>query len=267
MIGTIAAGGESAPPLYHTLLWLWARVVGHSELALRVPSCALMIIGLMLVWTTLRRRYSLRSTAVGALVAFSLSLPVLHHVAEARFYGLLTALVALATYLYSRVVLEPQRMSRALVAATFATHAALVYTHVYGAIYSAAILVAWVVADRCAARWRPANYAAILAAWLTFVPWLPSLKHAADLARPRGWIPTPTIAALFDVFGFAMHRLPIVVIALVLLSALGGLSPRRRHVSTLPPNTGGASDEGRRPSASRRHSVHLLAHVPLDPFQ
>ncbi len=241
MIGTIAAGGESAPPLYHTLLWLWARAAGQSELALRAPSCAMMIVALVLVWLTLRRRYSLQATAVGALVAFPLSALVLYHVSEARFYGFLTALVALATYLYARAVLTPERTSWKLLAAIFATHAALVYTHVYGAMYSAAILAAWVIADRCAGRWRPASYAAILAGWATFIPWLPSLRRAADLARPQGWLTAPTPGALMEVFGVAMRRLPIVVILVVLLSALGGF-----FATTRGPTVGRIVDAGHR---------------------
>ncbi len=241
MIGTIAAGGESAPPLYHMLLWLWARVAGQSELALRAPSCAMMIVALVLVWVTLRRRYSLQATAVGVLVTFPLSALVLYHVAEARFYGFLTALVALATYLYARAILAPERLSWKLLAAIAATHAALIYTHVYGAMYSAAILVAWVVADRCAGRWRPANYAAIVAGWATFIPWVPSLRRAADLAHPRGWITAPTPGALIEVFGVAMRRLPVVVIGFVLLSALGGF-----FATTRGPTVGRVANAARR---------------------
>ena len=241
MIGTIAAGGESAPPLYHTLLWLWARVAGQSELALRAPSCAMMIVALVLVWVTLRRRYSLQATAVGVLVTFPLSALVLYHVSEARFYGFLTALVALATYQCARAVLTPERMSWKLLAAIVATHAALVYTHVYGGIYSAAVLAAWIIADRCAGRWRPADYAAVLAGWATFIPWLPFLRRAADLAYPRGWITAPTPGALIEVFGVAMRRLPIVVILFVLLSALGGF-----FATTRGPTVGRTGDAARR---------------------
>jgi uncharacterized membrane protein len=220
MIGSVAAGSEGAPPLYHILLWLWIRLAGRSELALRIPSCAAMIAALILVWITLRQRYTWRATAFGALLAFAMSPLVLYHVAEARYYGVLTALVALAAYLFARAI-ESDRISWGLFAAIAATHTALVYTHVYGGIYSAAILSAWIFADSCAHRWRPRAYAAIIMAWILFIPWLPEIRNAADLAHPRGWISVPNAGDLVHAYGL-VARLPLAFMVFALLTLLSG---------------------------------------------
>jgi uncharacterized membrane protein len=222
MIGSVAAGTESAPPLYHIVLWLWARLAGRSELALRLPSCGGMIAALIVVWVTLRRRYTWRATACGALLAFAMSPLALYHVAEARFYGLLTTLVALAAYLFARAI-QSERISWGLFAAIVAAHTALVYMHVYGGIYSAAILLAWIVVDRGGHRWQPRGYGAILLAWILFLPWLPEIRNAVNLAHPRGWIGVPTVRDLVHAYGF-VARLPLAFAGFALLSLLGAFA-------------------------------------------
>ena len=217
MVAAIGDGADGAPPFYHVTAWLWVRLFGATELALRAWSCAGFIAALALTWATMRLRYSALASALGAGVAFGMSRLVVYQVAEARFYGLLTALVALATYWFA-VSTERREIEWRLWLAIALTHAALLYTHAFGVLYSAAVLAAWIVADRRSGWWRPKAYSAVLAAWIAFGPWIPALHHAAGLAVRGSWIAVPSPSALLMEYGFRIDRLsPIVTIGMALM--------------------------------------------------
>ncbi len=93
---------ETAPPLYYVLAWIWARVFGSSDLALRSFSA---VIGTLVVPAAFLAARELVSRRTGILVAlFATVSPLLvWYSQEARAYSLLVLLSTLSLYGFARV--------------------------------------------------------------------------------------------------------------------------------------------------------------------
>ncbi len=93
---------ETAPPLYYVLAWIWARVFGSSDLALRSLSA---VIGTLVVPAAFLAARELVSRRTGILVAlFATVSPLLvWYSQEARAYSLLVLLSTLSLYGFARV--------------------------------------------------------------------------------------------------------------------------------------------------------------------
>jgi hypothetical protein len=186
---------NASPPLYFLLGWIWARIFGASELSLRLISCIGMSTALWLVWATLRRTYGFWPTSVGVLSVFCTSGIVLWQNAEARMYGLFIAFCALGLLLYDTAC-RKARFSRGLLIGTACTHAAIVNTHLFGLIYSAALLLALILRDRCFKAVRIQLYFSIAFGWLSLIPYIPSFLNQSDAASVRTWLPKPILGDL-----------------------------------------------------------------------
>jgi hypothetical protein len=99
---TVWTANDIQPPLYYYLLWLWVRLAGTSEYALRFPSVFFGVLTLPLLWITARRLLGMRAAWLAALL---LALSPLHvyYAQEARMYTLLTFLGLLSSYLLLRL--------------------------------------------------------------------------------------------------------------------------------------------------------------------
>ena len=240
MLDALYHGADGAPPLYHITMRAWTGIFGSSEFAFRSASCLAFMAALAITWATLRRAFGRWPAAVASLFVLGLSSLTLHQVAQARFYGLLTVLVATAIYLYTRAV-SGNTISGRLLLAIWLTHVALAYTHFYGLFYSGAILVAWVINDRLSGRAWHRGYFAIFLAWAAFLPWLPAVRAVADVARPYNTNPVPTIGNLVRAYGFSLHGTALVLASVFVLGAL-----------TLPSLPVGVSPPQSRPGYMRR---------------
>ncbi len=183
---------NAAPPLYFLLGWLWARVFGASELSLRLFSCLGMCTALWLLWVTLRRTYGFWPTSIAVLSVFCTSGVVLWQNAEARMYGLFIALCALGLFLYDTVC-RKAGFSRRLLIATACTHAAIVNVHLFGLIYSGALLLSLILRDRCFKTFRVQLYLSVALGWLSLIPYIPSFLNQSDAGSPRTWLPEPVL--------------------------------------------------------------------------
>ena len=214
MFTALVQGADGAPPVFYVVARIWSLAFGTSELALRSVSCLGFIVALAVMWTIMRRAYGTWPAAIALVTVFATSQSVGYQVAEARFYGLLTALVACAVYLYAHAVWT-RAFTRRLFILTALTHVALLYTHPYGAIYSAAILAAWIVCDKVQGRPWHAGYLSVIIAWLVFIPWLPSLQRVGALGKPHSWIPVPSLPDLVTAYGFMLRYFPAIVAAIL----------------------------------------------------
>jgi len=186
---------NAAPPLYFLVAWIWTRIFGASELSLRLTSCLGMSAALWLLWATLRRTYGFWPTSIAVLSVFCTSGIVLWQNAEARMYGLFIAFCALGLLLYDTAC-RKSRVSRALLIGTACTHAAIVNTHLFGLIYSAALLLAVILRDRCFKAVRIQLYLSIAFGWLSLIPYMPSFLNQSAAASVRTWLPKPLIGDL-----------------------------------------------------------------------
>lgn len=186
---------NTSPPLYFLLGWIWARTFGASELSLRLFSCLGMSTALWLLWVTLRRTYGFWPTSIGVLSVFCTSGIVLWQNAEARMYGLFIAFCALGFLLYDTACREP-RFSRRLLIVTACTHAAIVNTHLFGLLYSGALLLALILRDRCFKAVRIQLYLSIVLGWFSLIPYIPSFLNQSAAASLRTWLPKPILGDL-----------------------------------------------------------------------
>jgi dolichyl-phosphate-mannose-protein mannosyltransferase len=181
---------NAAPPLYFLVGWIWARIFGASELSLRLISCIGMSAALWLVWATLRRTYGFWPTSIAVLSVFCTSGIVLWQNAEARMYGLFIAFCALGLLLYDTAC-RKSGVSGGLLIGTACTHAAIVNTHLFGLIYSGALLLALILRDRCFKAVRIQLYLSIAFGWLSLIPYIPSFLNQSGAASVRTWLPKP----------------------------------------------------------------------------
>jgi hypothetical protein len=187
---------NAAPPLYFLLGWVWARIFSASELSLRLFSCLGMSVALWLLWATLRRSYGFWPTSIGVLSVFCTSGIVLWQNAEARMYGLFIAFCTLGLLLYDTACREESGFSWGLLVSTACTHAAIVNTHLFGLIYSGALLLSLILRDRYFKTFRLQLYLSVAIGWLSLIPYVPPFLKQSDAGSPRTWLPQPVLSDL-----------------------------------------------------------------------
>jgi hypothetical protein len=133
----------------------------------------------------------------------------------------LLLLVSLAALLAMRSI-EERPARRRDYALIFLTHCAMVYLHLYGLVYSSVVLAAMVGADWLRRKPRWALYASVVAAWVAFAAWVPSLRQ--QLKSVAGGVFTPP--GFLEV-GFFLDQLSLetpMALVLLLVAILGGLA-------------------------------------------
>lgn len=227
MLRSISDGAESAPPLYHLLAWCWSRLFGTSETALRLFTATGFAAAAATAWLTLRRPFGRFGATVATAAAIGGSELLLDLNRQARFYGLFMFETAAIVYLMARVARRGP--SPQLGAALFAAHAALLYTHIFGIVYSAALGAALLCWDLVVAR-RPRllTSGAVALAWVAFLPWIPSFQRQMEVAKPSLWIPRAGIHALLVSSQFGIVLLPLCV------ALLGGLYMLGTRAAPIP---------------------------------
>jgi len=157
-----------------------------------------MSVACVVTWIILRRNYRFWPTVAGTLSAFCLTELVLVQNAEARMYGLFLALCAIGVLEFD-VINRTQYCSTSTLLVNALIHAAIVQTHLFGIIYSGAILCAFIIRDRFLNLFRPRVYVSIVVGWLSLIPYIPTFLNQADGGRPRAWIPVPELNDLSSV--------------------------------------------------------------------
>ncbi|OGE72233.1 hypothetical protein A3H40_02535 [Candidatus Daviesbacteria bacterium RIFCSPLOWO2_02_FULL_38_15] len=91
------------PPGWFAILWVWGKLFGYSETALRIPS---VIFGTITIYMTYLIGRKLVSPKIGLLAALLLSINPLHiyYSQEARMYALAALAVTVNLYLLIRVI-------------------------------------------------------------------------------------------------------------------------------------------------------------------
>jgi hypothetical protein len=187
---TVWTANDIQPPLYYYLLWLWVRLAGTSEYALRFLSIFFGVLTLPLLWVTARRLLGTRAAWLAALL---LTLSPLHvyYAQEARMYTLLTFLGLLSSYLLLRLLNNPSvnLQSPYLWSYVLSVVAAL-YTHYFAFFLLAAhvlyVLYKWGQQIRSSRPLKPHASTstsaststltlALISIFLLYLPWLPFL--------------------------------------------------------------------------------------------
>lgn len=214
---------DGHPPLYYTLLHGWMELFGDGDVAVRSLSGVFSVLTLPAVALLGRRRRG-REAALAAVVLLALSPYATLYATEARMYSLVILLVAVGWLLLDRLM-DGGGWSPAVGIGVVAT--LLLYSHYWsiwllGVIGLVLLRVAWRGADpqrRTAAR---RGAAALVAAAIAFVPWLPvMLDQLAHTGTPWGSPQRPTTSfavTLGDLAG--VHLAPEAIAGVVLLVGL-----------------------------------------------
>jgi len=229
------------PPVYFLLAAGWRALLGTDETTLRLLTTLSFVLAFAVVWTTTRRGFGFWSTAFGLLAAFCTSWTVIGQIPEIRYYGVLTAGVALAFRLYVALAADG-RPSALLLAANAVVQAFLVMTHVYGGVYGAALLGALLAVDVMERRFRPLSYLSFPMGWAAFIGWLPAFHRQGDVVKPHAWMQPPTPKDLTATMGGIVTSMAFIVLALVVLATLVGQAQGQRTAGKadahLPPDPG-----------------------------
>jgi dolichyl-phosphate-mannose-protein mannosyltransferase len=123
--------GDVHPPLHHSILWVTVRLLGTSELAVRLPSIlatvALVPLLYVLGCELYDRRAGLAAAALATVAPFCV-----WYADEARMYGLFMLFATLALLMQVRAMRHDRRTDWALYAVAAA---ALVWTQYFGALF------------------------------------------------------------------------------------------------------------------------------------
>lgn len=180
----VAIMGDVHPPLNYLIQWLTARLLGTSEVALRLPS---LVFGLLLVLVTCRMAHSLllgRKVAFVAAMVVAIMPAAIYYSNEARQYMLL-ALLVISTL---TALLEGRRWRFALLCAL------IPWTHNIGFVYAGVLCAVnlW----RCILP-RKFLYVPLLIVAVSASVWLPfMLKQSSDVANGF-WLQPLTLAGVF----------------------------------------------------------------------
>lgn len=204
-------------PIYYNLAWVWDRLTGGSVLALRMFSTLAFLAGLWILWSAFRRLYRLWPAALALFTVFGGSNLLLRANAEVRFYGLFFA--ASCAVFAAAISLARERRSCAVhLAAVFLLNELLVYTHIFGFVYSVLMLAGLITADLYLRRFRIDLYLGWAASWLLLLTWIKPFERLAATGQPHGYILVPRLRDLAIAYSF---RAPLLAVLLLVVIGCG----------------------------------------------
>lgn len=177
---------NNSPPLYFAIGWVWVALFGSGETSLRLFSSIAMSSALLVLWRVLRGPFGSLASLLGLALAFSAPL-IVYHNANARPYGLFLVCTALCVAAVARNDRQP--LSNWTFFINAASFALLVQSHLFGPVYSLALIAAQIITDVRRGRLRPSLYIAMAAGVATFALYLPFFFNQAENGNPRAWIP------------------------------------------------------------------------------
>ena len=129
---------ESTPPLFYALTWLWTRLAGDGEAAVRTVSAVALIAAVPVAWAALRRLVGDRA-ALGAAVVVAVSPLLVEYGLDGRAYGLFVLCALLSTWAFAALLARDTAAARVRWALAAA---AVVWTHWFGGFLVLAEVVA-----------------------------------------------------------------------------------------------------------------------------
>ena len=210
---------NQSPPLYFILGWLWAKVFGTTEFSLRLFSSLTISAAFTLVWITLRRTYNFWSASIGTLSVFCLSELILYHNAEVRMYGLFAAVCAWGLLQFHTINRNENLSCKQLVTNSL-IHSAIVLTHLYGILYSGAILTVFIIRDIYFFKfklWRTNVYWSVILGWLVLIPCIAPLANQSN--NHAKWFTLVNASTFLNYFIFS-SKFSWFFIALILTSVV-----------------------------------------------
>jgi 4-amino-4-deoxy-L-arabinose transferase-like glycosyltransferase len=239
--GALTLGNwQDAWPSYHIPLYVFERLAGDSEFALRFPSALAGVLLIPVLFALGRRMFAAREGLLAAGFAVALRAP-LWYSQETRSYAFLTLFAALSGYFWFRLAQDVMagRKPRRLALIGYVASAILtIYAHYFGLVLMA-VEGLGALALMISLRRVPLVWAAAFAAiGVSYLPWLPLM--ISDLDKKAFWAGKPSWfgGRLFGLFIFLFRRpLDFIVLGLAAISLAAILWQRfrRRGQGWAPP--------------------------------
>ena len=216
-------GGESTPPLYYGIVWVWGRIFGTSEVALRSLSAIIGAAAIPLAAAAGKEFFSKPAGALaGALVAASPFL--VWYSQEARAYSLYVVLSTLSLLLFARALNVP---SRGRVAWWAAASALAIWSQYFAGFLVAAEAVVLLV-DRRTRRHLALPFLGLAASTAILIP----LVYRQARNGRNGWIADLSLGSRFEhatswFLGFPSHLWWVATAVAALLFATIVVADRR----------------------------------------
>lgn len=180
---------ESTPPLYYCVAWVWSRVFGDQEAALRSLSALAGVLVIPVAYGTAARLISRRAGVICAALAACNPL-LIWYSQEARSYELLVLLTAAAMLAFALVRADPR--CRWVVLWVAASGLALA-TH-YFAVVAIIPQAGWLLIEQRHRRPVRVSVAVVAVAGLALIP----LALSQNETRHDRWISTVALAPRLD---------------------------------------------------------------------
>ncbi len=118
---TLVKHYESTPPLYYVIAWVWARVFGYGEVALRSLSALVGVLTVPVAYAAARKLISPRAGMIAAALTATSSL-LIWYSQEARAYELAVLLTSasLVAFAYAREDATPRWLAAWVIASALA---------------------------------------------------------------------------------------------------------------------------------------------------
>jgi hypothetical protein len=206
--------GWPAVPVYSYVLWLWTRVMGTSEVILRIPSILAMLGAVYLLYRAARELFN-PDVAMIAAILFCLHPFVIFESIDIRPY----AFGALAVTASILALVRLQHSRSLWLAALFGFLAAcIVYIHLLFAVILPGLAVCFLgrkVGDR-KAFWRQTGVA-LLAFAIAFLPVIPGIQYMMHTSGAHVFAPRPGWVQLVQTL--TSVRLTLILMLIVLIAA------------------------------------------------
>ncbi len=229
-----ATAGDTHPPLYYLIVWIFTRCLGSSEWVIRLPSYLASLAALVMVWVISGKLQFSRTVRLVAFSAMALSPFELHFAQEGRMYALLQLEVLICWC----CILDRRWWG------VFWSSLAMLYTHNYGLVYlpvlallalgpEAARPVIVPLDDRTNLGWKPGDEAnfrgpikVFAGALLLWTPWAAALVYQMQTVAGGYWITPVNLGSILYALNmlFWAFALPEEIQPLSVLITMGLLS-------------------------------------------
>ena len=218
-VASLAKGSPEHGPLYFALVNLWNAIAGSDLFVLRLLSVYIGTIGVAVAYRVAALTRD-RSLGQAAMILTSFMAFYLYFMLEIRPYALHATMSGWVILSYWRVLSASERVPRRKYLEVYLSAALLLYVHYFAAFTLAAIGIYHLLLARKRANWWSVLMV-MLAAGLTFAPWLPvampalinprhdlsevnlstvSSLHAIALAFTNGLLLPPFVAGAFALY-------------------------------------------------------------------
>jgi mannosyltransferase len=223
---------ESTPPLYYCVAWVWARIFGYGETALRSLSALAGVLTVPVAYAAGRKLISVRAGLIAAALTACNPLLVWYS-QEARSYALLVLLSAASLLAFAYLLERPTRWT----AAAWVLCSALALATHYYAVLVLVPEAMWLLATRRRERATQVGVGLVALCGLALIPLAVSQRGTGR----ADWIAHspfgrrvaeifPQFAAGFTSVAYSVIEplaLALAILGLVLLLTRSG--PRERH--------------------------------------